>query len=261
MRLKNFSNYIKSNMMDLECIIAEIYTNCCIQKNNYVLFDGGAHKAWHTLRMLEILDCVRVYAVEADPYMAKICRDILNTKKPDDISRVIFINQALQNDVSKDSIPWKSSTSHVGRSSISAKNSDRETIWGDNPDMCYRDELTVPATTIDKILSNECLPVLFIKLDLEGADLLSIFGAKATMAVKRPIIAFENSIHAPKVHGFSIPDFMSYAAALDYVPIDFAGNRMDSDNWFGFFEAWLVPVEMEKWLITQLNAALSKRNI
>jgi FkbM family methyltransferase len=261
MRLDNFRNFVKSNMMDLEVILSEIYSNYCNQKNNYALFDGGAHKAFHTMKMLDLTGCLRVYAVEADPQMAIVFNDIINNKRIDDIARVIFINEALQNDINKKSIPWVSSISHVGRSSIAAKESNRETIWVDNKDVIYREECTVPATTIDKILANESLPVPFIKLDLEGADLVSIFGAQSTLSLKRPIIAFENSIHAPKVHGFTISDFISYATALDYVPIDFVGNRMNIDNWFGFFEAWLVPVEIEAWLVAQLNVSLSKRNI
>jgi len=260
-RLSDFRTYALSHMMDVEAILSEVYTARCAGRHGFALFDGGAHKAYHTMRMLDLPGCLRVHAVEADPFMAETFRGVLDKRRPDDLDRVAFYQKALQDNPDLQSIPWKSSPSHVGRSSIVARDSERQTIWGDNPDMEYREEFDVPATTIDSILAAEALPVPFLKLDLEGADLLALRGAAETLRCKRPIVAFENSIHAPKVHGFTLEEIAAYFDGLDYVPMSFVGERISTDTWFGFFEAWVAPSEDADWLHEQLNAALERRNL
>ena len=261
MRLANFRTHALANMMDVEAILCEIYTARVAGLSDFAMFDGGAHRAYHTLRMLALPGCGRVHAVEADPFMAQTFRDIIGRQEPEAAKRVVLHQAALQDDPQRHSIPWKSSPSHVGRSSIVSTNPERNTIWGDNPDMVYRDEMSVPSTTIDGILDTETLPLPFLKSDLEGADLIALKGAETTLKNKRPVIAFENSVHAPKVHGFTIVDMVAYFGRLGYVPMNFAGERMSEQNWFGFFEAWLVPTELQDWLAKQLDAALSQREL
>lgn len=259
--LFNFRTYALAHMMEVEAILAEVYYSLCAGKDGFALFDGGAHRAYHTLRMLNLPGCLRVHAVEADPFMAETFRVVIAAKAPDAGDRLVLHQVALQNDPDRASIPWKSSSSHVGRSSILSSNAERGTIWGDNPDIFYRSDMTVPASTIDSILGTEPLPVPFLKLDLEGADLIALRGAEATLREKRPVVAFENSIHAPKVHGFTVPDMIAYFDGLGYVPMDFTGARMTEASWFGFFEAWLAPLEQMDWLAGQLDAALSSRGL
>jgi len=261
-KIEEFREYALKNMMDIEAILSEVYATRCHGCEGYVLFDGGAHKAYHTMRMIALPGCEKVYAIEADPYMAQTCLDILRGGlEPGKLDRIEFVQKALQRDSSITSIRWKSSTSHVGRSSIIADNPERDTIWGNNPEIQYRDEVKVEATTIDNILSQEVRPLPFLKTDLEGADIVSLFGAKSTLANKQPIVAFENSVHAPKVHGFTVEEAQSYFENIGYIPINFVGERRDSSNWFGFFEAWAAPKEDVIWLHTQLLAALYRRGL
>lgn len=261
MKIEEFREYALKNMMDIEAILSEVYASRCHDCEGYVLFDGGAHKAYHTMRMVALPGCEKVYAVEADPYMAQTCLDILKGLEPGKLERIEFVQKALQRHSSITSIRWKSSTSHVGRSSIIADNPERDTIWGNNPEIQYRDEVKVEATTIDNLLSQEKRPLPFLKSDLEGADIISLFGAEATLKNKRPIVAFENSVHAPKVHGFTLEEAQLYFQQVGYVPLSFVGERMDSSNWFGFFEAWAAPTEDVTWLQTQLLVALYKRGL
>jgi len=246
--LEDFRAYATSNMMGLEALLSEIYTAHAAGQSNFVMFDGGAHKGYHTTRMADLPGVSQVYAVEADPFMAETLRGNLGERLEADTPKILLTEAALQNNPVITSIPWKSSPSHVGRSSIVSANPDRSTIWGDNPDMEYRDEMSVKATTIDIILENELLDMPFLKLDLEGADLLALQGANQTLRNKRPIVAFENSIHAPKVHGFSLEDIAAYFERLNYVPMNFIGDPIGPDTWFGFFEAWAVPHEHADWL-------------
>lgn len=241
--LQEFRAFTSTQMMALEAVVADVYTARCAPLNSFVLFDGGAHRGYHTLRMLALKGCKKVIAVEADPFMADVLLKTLEDAGDDILNRVELVESALQNNPRIYALTWKSSTSHMGRSSISGANAQQKTIWPTDAGIAYRPDLTVRATTIDKTLAGVLRPVPFIKLDLEGADLLALFGAERTLQSKRPLIAFENAIHAPKVHGFSLENVMSYLSALDYVPLDFLGEPLTRDTWFGFFEAWATPRE------------------
>lgn len=257
--LQEFRAFATSQMMALEAIVADVYTSRCAPLNSFVLFDGGAHRGYHTLRMLGLKGCHKVIAVEADPFMAAVLLKTLEDAGDDVLNRVELVESALQNNPRVYSLTWKSSTSHVGRSSISGPNAQHRTIWPTDANIAYRPDLTVRATTIDKTLATVGRPVPFLKLDLEGADLLALFGAERTLHSKRPLIAFENALHAPKVHGFSLENVISYLSALDYVPLDFLGKPLTPATWFGFHEAWVVPREQLAQTQAQLNAALAQQ--
>lgn len=250
MRIEEFRKFALSDMMATEEILSDVYTSYLSDDRKFVMFDGGAHKGFHTKRMLDLEWCERVYAVEADPFMAKKCREVLS-KREDLEGRLVFVEKALQNNTDVESIPWMSSVSHIGRSSIlSASDS---TIWGEDSGIEYREAMRVPATTIDTLLEGEASPLKFIKLDLEGADLLALMGAKKSLERFRPIVAFENSIHAPKVHGFTIDQIVTFFSELNYVPMNFIGEPIGPENWFGFFEAWAAPREVSGWLSQKVN--------
>lgn len=253
MKIEDFRAFALENMMAPEEVLSEVYTSYVDGQQGFSMFDGGAHKAFHTKRMLDLEGCERVYAVEADPFMAKKCLDALSKSHGED-DRLLFVEKALQNDPAVTSIPWMSSVSHVGRSSILSQVGDKATIWGEGCEIEYRETMEVSATTIDMLLEGEGLSLKFIKLDLEGADLLALMGAKKTLERFRPIVAFENSIHAPKVHGFTIDQILTFFSGLNYVPMNFIGEPIGPENWFGFFEAWAAPREASGWLSQKVNA-------
>lgn len=257
-RLTEFREYALANKMELEAILSEVYAELTRGHTGFAMFDGGAHKGYHTLRMLALPGCERVFAVEADPVMAQTLKDILDREAAGD-PRVTLVQKALQRDPSIRSIPWRSSSSHQGRSSIVSAKSDRPTIWHGNQEMEYREITQVDAATIDDILSDNTLPVGFIKLDLEGADLHALFGARDTLACHRPVVAFENSVHAPEVHGFTLPEVAGYFHGLGYVAMNVVGEVMGVDNWFGFFEAWAVPRERAAAVSGMINDSLARR--
>lgn len=257
-RLARFREYALANKMELEAILAEVYTGLMHDRSGFAMFDGGAHKGYHTLRMLALPGCERVIAVEADPVMAQRLHEIIAREAPGD-DRVTLIAKALQRDASIRAVTWRSSTSHQGRSSILSGNPRRPTIWHGNQEMEYRDPAQVDASTIDEIASDLTLPLGFIKLDLEGADLHALFGARDTLARHRPVVAFENSIHAPEVHGFTLPEVAGYFHGLGYLTMDVVGEVMGVDDWFGFFEAWAVPRERTATVSNLINNALMRR--
>lgn len=257
-RVLNFKRHAISNMMDIEIVLEEIYTEAVKGLDEYFCFDGGAHRGFHTIRFARLPHCSSVIAVEADPIMVENLYSALNRALPD-ISNITVVEAALQRDPSITSIAWTSSSSHDGRSSIISSNNELPTIWSEHTDMQYRDSTNVPATTIDKIIRGIVLPLPFLKLDLEGADLSALFGARDTLVGKRPIVAFENSSKSPAVHGFTIDEVLGYFQGVGYVPMNFAGEPLTRNNWFSFWEAWAAPRERAHWLANQLSAALERR--
>ena len=175
--LSDFHTFARSNMMELEVILSEVYAARVSGETGFTMFDGGAHKGFHTKKMLDLPGCERVFAVEADPFMAETLQKNLADRIDRPLPQLHIIQKALQDNPSVTTIAWKSSPSHVGRSSIVSDNAKRSTIWRDNADIQYRDEMRIEATTIDLILAGETAPLPFLKLDLEGADLLALRGA------------------------------------------------------------------------------------
>lgn len=251
---------LDGHMGALEDVIAEIYTALVRPSTGFALLDGGAHKGFHTKRMQRLPGCRRVYAVEADPFMADRLAAELAALPPEGRAETVLVRKALQDDPACTDIAWRSSHSHVGRSSIVSRSAEGpQTIWQDAAEMEYREAMRVPATTIDTLLADEPGPVPFLKLDLEGADLLALRGASQTLRDRRPVVAFENSVRAAEVHGYTLPEMIAYFEGLDYVPMDFAGTPMTERTWFGLFEAFAVPRDRAEWLGQQLRRATAAR--
>lgn len=241
--LPNFITYIKANPMELDVMMSEVYQQVTAGMTGFQMFDGGAHKGWHTMQMLKLPGCAVVHAVEADPAMGQQLTQNLSRWHVAETPRIDIVLKALQNDPNLTEIPWLSSHSHVGRSSIEAHGGAATSIWADHRDVQYREKRTVPATTIDQIFAGTTGPVPFLKLDLEGADFLALNGATQTMRNHRPVIAFENSSKAPSVHGFSVDFMMRFFEEQQYVPLSYVGEKLTPANFFDFYEAWAVPVE------------------
>jgi FkbM family methyltransferase len=193
--------------------------------------------------MLALPGCALVVAVEADPGMVAGLQARFAVALAATAPRLVLVAKALQDDPDRLTIPWRSSPTHPGRSSIVSQNATRPTIWEGTEGMVRSAIAAVPATTIDQAIPADTPPVAFLKLDLEGADLIALRGGAATLTRDRPVVAFENSIHAPAVHGFTVAEMAAWFAAIDYVPLDFLGAPMTPERWFGFFEAWAVPRE------------------
>jgi hypothetical protein len=68
------------------------------------------------------------------------------------------------------------------------------------PDSAQVTEITVRVDTLDRVLPHE-LPIAFIKIDVEGAQLQVLKGAKRTITTYRPFIVFEHGMSAEKTYG------------------------------------------------------------
>lgn len=64
--------------MEVEYLLRDVYAKATQHHSKFTLFDGDAHKGYHTNRMAYIPVCERVIAVEADPIMARDLRKKIN---------------------------------------------------------------------------------------------------------------------------------------------------------------------------------------
>lgn len=239
--ISEFRTLALKDLMLLERIMADIYTQLTADMTGFAMFDGGAHRGFHTKQMLALPGCRRVHAVEADPFMMETLRANLADALEQDTPELCLIGKALQDDPDTRSISWKSSHSHVGRSSIKSRNPARTTIWPESANVAYRDEMSVEATTIDLILADETAPLPFLKLDLEGADLLALQGAADTLQDRRPVVAEVSELFAGQ-RGLRLPRIASQCVETQFCNLFHKCSsqppgyrRIAHDRWFGVF--------------------------
>lgn len=257
--LEKLRSFIAANPAELDVMMREVYAALTEGLSDFAIVDAGAHKGWHTLEMLKLPGCARIYVVEADPWVARPLVTNLSRWHKAPTPRLDFRIQALQDRPDLTEIAWLSCRSHDGRSSIRATAGSLQTIWDGNPKMSYRPEITVPCTTVDAMLADTAQVLPFIKLDLMGGEFPALRGAAETLRTLRPVVSMENSDRAPEVHGFDLSDVLAFLDRHGYVALDYAGAPMTVKSWFDFFQIWLVPGERMEEIQKRIDAAVQAR--
>lgn len=146
-----------------------------------VFVDGGAYDGATSLRFAKWCggDFDRIYAFEADKKNYELCRE----KTADKIgSKMLLFNSGL----------WDKKTTL--RFAAEGSQGSCITEGGDG--------ITIETVSIDEAVGDA--PVTFIKLDVEGAELRTLMGAKNTIMRHRPRLAI--SIYHKPEDVFEIPD-------------------------------------------------------
>lgn len=242
----SFKALCRSQLMQVEVAIVETYRAELPGKSGFSAIDGGAHTGYHTTRLAELAACQKVIAIEADPFTVEKLRT--NVGKQDEAvqGKIEIVQKAVQEDPDRESVQWMSSSSHPGRSGVSS-------IWQKDETVVFRETMSAEATTIDQLAEGLEAPVKMIKLDLEGGDFMAIKGGQATLKRDRPLLVFENSVRAPKIYDFTIPDVIAFFDSVDYAPVTFAGEIATEETWFNFWEMWAAPKSQAKALCSRLK--------
>lgn len=97
-------------------------------------------------------------------------------------------------------------------------------------------ELTVDSVTIDGLLAARGLRPDVIKIDVEGAELMVLRGARRVLAECKPVILCE--VHPPQMRncGASIEEFNAFLKEVGYV-----SKPLDEPNPIGIYHALLRP--------------------
>lgn len=79
------------------------------------------------------------------------------------------------------------------------------------------DEIPVPIVTLDRYAQTESLKrVGLIKLDVEGAELLALRGARYLLARDRPVLLYEEFERGYQEFGYAARDVRNFLLELDY---------------------------------------------
>ncbi len=75
--------------------------------------------------------------------------------------------------------------------------------------------ITVPTQRLDDALPDGCAPAL-IKVDVEGAELQVLEGARATLATHRPVLVLEHGLGSADHYGTRPEDVHDLLSGLGY---------------------------------------------
>lgn len=246
----DFVDHARTRGSVIEEVIKDFYSNLLVHGDNAL--DGGAHAGYHTIPLAHAVGPGRVIAVDANHLiLEKLQPKLIN------LPSVVVELGALQADEARTEITFHRSSAHPGRSGISRS-------WDliSPGTVVYDAPLTVPATTIDKLVRRHALGSLrFIKLDLEGGEYHALRGASKTLGGMRPVVVSEHSVHSPKINGFAMEDYFAMLASHGYEAVRPDGEPVTIAQPFPFWYVFLLPSEQAPRLRPRLRESFGRAKI
>lgn len=211
-----------------------------------VIFDIGAHGGLHTARFLELVGpSGKVVAFEPLPDLA----NALVHKFAD--PRLVVENRAVAD--------------FVGTSKFVVAEGDLEESGlrqrqYNRPDVVKPREIEVSVVTLDGYTEN-AKRLDFVKIDVEGAEIACLRGARQVVQRFRPLISIEYGAPSYRAYGHESVTLFDLASELDMLVVDLFGNAIEKrDDWRRFcdrmyWDYFLVPRE-KRHLTERLRAPI-----
>jgi len=207
---------------------------------NDLCVDIGAHAGSWTRPLARLVPAGHVYAFEALPYYAEALRRLMQITLT---SNVTVINAAISDQPGTVQIAWRTK---AGRKLTG--NTHLATSSESNEVEC----VSVPAITLDGWQTS--LPtgarVGFVKIDVEGAELFILRGAKDFLQKHRPVIFLEIVTECCARYGYAPADLFRLFGELGYqsYTVKLGQNEgplrpASADNYPGKGDVLLLPVE------------------
>jgi FkbM family methyltransferase len=229
-----------------EEVITGVYTS--VLQPNDISVDCGAHTGKHTLPMARrIGPGGRVFAFE--PIAEKLA--VLESKaKSAELSEVITARNCVVGD-KRGPISFNFVQADPGKSSLRL----RQDLRSDAKKM-----ETNLVRQLEMVRLDDCIPengrCRFIKVDVEGAELLVLKGAERTIVHHRPIVHFELGMICLKEFGASPEELWAFFSDKNYTLVDVVGNVLETESEFlaseaasGLYDYFAVPHDIETDLI------------
>ena len=200
-----------------ELLIEKIYEK--FLKPGDCAIDGGCNTGRHTIPLANIVGLSgRVIGFEPIPILAKRLQ-----AKMAELPQLQIHNKAIS--AAPGHSTFEVFPGRMGWSSLRTRS--------DAPDL-DRQVIDVEVTTINSLPSSALAKLRFIKLDIEGAELDAMRGAKCTIALLKPMIIFENGgLSVAKRYGYPVDmeDWFGFFQSCGYVVFDIIGRPYTRSFW------------------------------
>ncbi len=180
------------------------------------VLDLGANFAYYTERMSKIVgNNGKVYAYEPIPFTFSVFKMLI---KHFGLKNVTYYQKGVSNktDIVKFTVPKMDiGTLSTGQAHIATRHNDKE------KDLNYKftkeETFDCEVVSLDEFYNNELPNLTFIKIDIEGAELFALNGAKKILKKYMPVILIE--INPIFLEGFGLTslDMLNFIKELDYV--------------------------------------------
>lgn len=194
------------------------------------VIDVGAHRGDVTRKFVQSAPGGRVLAIEPLPHLAEQLR---NTVGAD-----VIVEQCALTDGEPGELEFLHVVNNPGYSGLKER---------DYPDAPEFEKLTVKTERLDTLVERHGIKPTFIKIDVEGAELLVLRGARKTIETYRPVIAVEHGT-AAEGYGESPATFFDLATDLGLRIFNFDGEAhytrgafIDAVSPNGYFNFLLRP--------------------
>ncbi len=184
--------------------ISEIKKFC----TNKVIFDIGANIGVYSLSLYKVAKCI--YAFEPE---RKNFNDLVNNLKINSIKNIKPIMKAMT-EVSHQTLPLHLSDKDTGWHSLSIS-------YGENDQM-------VKTVSVDDFVESEKIQGIgLIKIDVEGAELGVLKGAKYTLSQFHPVILIEFNKPRTELAGYKLNDLYLLLDKHGYQGYRLINNRLE----------------------------------
>lgn len=227
---------------DYEQLLVQTYSN--FVKPGSVAIDVGAHGGRHTTHLARFVgDSGKVVAFEPIPHLFAKLQKAFKGNKVVDLRSLALSRQS-------GTLPFKIVHNLLEQSGL------KERIF-DRTDLDIQ-TITVTVSTLDEQLAG-LDRVDFIKIDVEGAEIDCLHGARNVLAKFRPLVSVEYGESSYSVYGHKASTLFEFALEHDYVISDFFANVIeDPETWQevcnrSYWDYMLVPKEKVSWWQAMFN--------
>ena len=207
-------------------------------KEDDVVFDIGAHAGTWAVPLGQTVPKGKVYAFEALPYYAGI---LGLTMKLHGRLNVVVINEAVSNERKTLELVWKDTTGKrlTGKTHLASTKDDSP------------HRVQVQSVRLDDFVRDRKIDRLaFIKIDIEGAEMMAYEGAVETLKKFQPLIFSEVRNQWCERYGHTRADVLNFLANLGY-----KGYTIEDDGSFAPAPEVAAPGKDDVFFVPTTKAA------